>query len=480
MKIHFPTGAVWIALLALATSSATADTRMQVSAASTPVRTQPSSSAPQVGRATSGEILFVARVEGDWAAVSPPDRLDVWLNKDFIEGNRVIAKSIQIRSGPGVQHDIVGTLERGAPVMPRGEEGDWCKIAPPSSVTLWVAKSDLSEITARTTPIREVAVAPKPAPPPEAPAAAPAPAPESRPAPAPEAPAPSYEIAQAPAAPVAPIVPPSAPVVAPQPPPAPPAPVAKVAPSNPKAAEAQAARSSAPAPTPAEPRMAPAAPMAASAAPARPVTETARTPAPPPPVSAPAPQVAPPPPPPVAPTLRPATAIPGPAVRPVATNRPAPAPRPAAKPMAKPSAVPAAKPAPVAPTVPAPAAVVVAQKSKNVDVTVDQALVDDLDLDDSLPGQGKSVQVEGELRNAPFMAASPSRYRLVDTDEDGVLEMVCHIHGDSGELREYIGQTVSIRGREYWVEESDMPVVVVGKIVSLEPEDEAGDEPVMY
>ena len=485
MKINFSTGAVWVALLALATSSATADTRMQVTAASAPVRTQPSSSAPQVGKATAGEILFVSRVEGDWAAVSPPDRLDVWLNKDFIEGNRVIAKSIQIRSGPGVQHDIVGTLERGAPVMPRGEEGDWCKIAPPSSVTLWVAKSDLSEITARTTPIREVAVAPKPAPPPpeaSVPAPAPAPKSESRPEPAPEAPAPSYEIAQAPAVP-APIIPPSAPVVAPQPPPAPPAPVVKVAPSNPKEAEAQAARSSAPAPTPApapaEPRTTPAAPMAASAAPARPVTETVRIPPAPAPLSAPAPQIAPPPPP-AAPTLRPATAIPGPAGRPAATNRPAPASRPAATPMAKPGAVPAsrpaAKPAPAAQTVPAPAAAVVAQKSKNVDVTVDQALVDDLDLDDSLPNQGKSVQVEGELRNAPFMAASPSRYRLVDQDEDGVLEMVCHVHGDPDTLRDYIGKGVSIRGREYWVEESDMPVVVVGKIVPLAP----ADEPVMY
>ena len=395
MKINFSTGAVWVALLALATSSATADTRMQVTAASAPVRTQPSSSAPQVGKATAGEILFVSRVEGDWAAVSPPDRLDVWLNKDFIEGNRVIAKSIQIRSGPGVQHDIVGTLERGAPVMPRGEEGDWCKIAPPSSVTLWVAKSDLSEITARTTPIREVAVAPTPA------------------------------------------------------------------------------------PAPAEPRTTPAAPMAASAAPARPVTETVRIPPAPAPLSAPAPQIAPPPPP-AAPTLRPATAIPGPAGRPAATSRPAPASRPAATPMAKPGAVPAsrpaAKPAPAAQTVPAPAAAVVAQKSKNVDVAVDQALVDDLDLDDSLPNQGKSVQVEGELRNAPFMAASPSRYRLVDQDEDGVLEMVCHVHGDPDTLRDYIGKGVSIRGREYWVEESDMPVVVVGKIVPLAP----ADEPVMY
>ena len=106
---------------------------------------------------------------------------------------------------------------------------------------------------------------------------------------------------------------------------------------------------------------------------------------------------------------------------------------------------------------------------------MDQALVDDLDLAD-LPNQGKPVQVEGELRNAPFMAGSPSRYRLQARNDDGILEMICHIHGDSEVLRDYVGQQVSIRGREYWVEESDMPVVVVGQIVPLSP----ADEPVVY
>lgn len=125
---------------------------------------------------------------------------------------------------------------------------------------------------------------------------------------------------------------------------------------------------------------------------------------------------------------------------------------------------------------PTTASTIAAQKSRNVGAQVDQALVDELDLDESLPNQGKGVQVEGELRNAPFMAASPSRYRLVDEDEDGMLEMVCHIHGDPEQLRPYVGKGISIRGREYWVVGSDMPVVVVGKIVPLASE----NEPVVY
>ena len=113
-------------------------------------------------------------------------------------------------------------------------------------------------------------------------------------------------------------------------------------------------------------------------------------------------------------------------------------------------------------------------------MSVEQALVDDLDLDEDIPDQGKAVQVEGELRNAPFMAASPSRYRLQETN-DGVLEMVCHVHGDSEILRDYVGKGVAIRGREYWVEESDMPVVVVGQIAPLAAnDDEDEDEPVMF
>lgn len=431
MKFSFHAGAA-LALLAALAADAPAETRMQVSAGSTSIRTQPAADAPAVGRATSGEILFVARFEGDWAAVSPPDRIDLWLNKDFIEGNRVIAKSIQLRAGPGVQHPVVGVLERGAPVMPRGEEGDWCRVAAPSSAILWVQKGDLAEVRTRSEPIQQVAPVPEPAkpaptPPPPPPPSAPKPEPIAQP----------VEVAAAAPAPAPAPVPIPAPVPAPQAPP-------RIAPSRPQADLPPSKPAPAPEPVPSAPAAAPArpAPPPAQVA-ARPPAATTR------PASAPRP--------PAAPVLRPATALP-------AQTQPAQASRPAAQ-------VATAPPAPAAPAAAQP-------KPRRTEVEVDSDLVDDLDLED-LPNQGKTVQVEGELRNAPFMAGSPSRYRLQARDEDGVLEMVCHVHGHASQLRPFVGKTIAIRGREYWVEDSDMPVVVVGQIKSLAPVADE-DEPVMF
>ena len=436
MNIRFHAG---LLLFALAASAARAETRMQVSAPSTPIFVQASATSRQIGTAQAGEILFVARTDNGWAAVAPPGRIDLWLNKDFIEGNRVIAKSIQVRSGPGIQYEVVGTLERGAPVMPRGEEGDWCKIEPPSSMVVWVKTADLAEIKPQTTPIREVATV-----------TAPAPAPVAPPEPA---------VASAPEPIAAPVPPASAPA---------PEPIAKIAPSSPGATPLPPAPRSVPIAAPA-----PAAAVAAPAAPAQEIPPAVAAPAAEPakpaaPKPAPKPKPAPVP---AAPTLRPATSLPAPAVTAApAAAQPAPAVAPA-KPAAqrKPS-MPA-----VTKAIPATAGTIAAQKPREVGVEVDQALVDELDLTDE-PGQGKPVQLEGELRNAPFMAASPSRYRLQGQDEDGNLEFICHVHGDSRLLRGYVGQGVAIRGREYWVEESDMPVVVVGQIVPLAP----ADEPVMY
>ncbi len=434
MKISFHAGAA-LALLAALAADAPAETRMQVSAGSTSIRTQPAADAPAVGRATAGEVLFVERVEGDWAAVSPPDRIDLWLNKDFIEGNRVVAKSIQLRSGPGVQHPVVGVLERGAPVMPRGEDGDWCRVAAPSSAILWVRKErfDRSSNARRTHPAsrprsgtgqagaRAETRAPPPAPP----------------APKPEPGAQPVDVAAAAPAP--------APAPAPTPAPAP-QPTPRIAPSQPHATVA-------PVPKP------------TAAVPARPATALAQAPVatvtPPPPARpAGAPR------PPAAPVLRPATALPA-QVPPPAAAKPAPVRRPTPQ-------VAAARVAPTAPTTPAAAQ----PKPRRTEIEVDPALVDDLDLED-LPNQGKTVQVEGELRNAPFMAGSPSRYRLQARDENGVLEMICHVHGDSAQLRPFVGRTIAIRGREYWVADSDMPVVVVGQVEPLVPV-AAEDEPVMF
>jgi uncharacterized protein YgiM (DUF1202 family) len=441
MKVSLLFAVLLLAVLTGDPSAAHAESRMQVAVPSSPVMNQASSGAQSVGSVAAGEILFVSRVEGNWAAVSPPERFTLWLNKDFIEGNRVVAKAIQVRSGPGIQHPVVGMLKRGDPVMPRGEEGDWCKIAPPSSCLLWVSKQDLTEVKARTTPIREVEAVVEPAKPaPVRQSAAPAKK-GTKPAPKRIAPKPAAKPAAKPANPAPPLSP---------------SPV-QIAPSKPRTdtpdrivrrtstrtptattAKAPAPATQAPVVTPARKKKRTQAAARKTVAPSS--TSTAASSS-------------------GTPALRPATALP---------VQPTPPPKKRVRKRKTP-----AKTTPV----PAPAKKVAKPKKQKLSVQVDPALVEDLDLAD-VPTQGKSVQVEGEVRNAPFLTASPSRYRLLDYD-DRVLEMVCHLHGDSTILRQFVGKGVSIRGREYWVENSDMPVVVVGEIIPLAPST-AAEEPVLF
>lgn len=378
---------------------------MQVRSPGARVHSRPESSAPQLGTVPAGDIVFVSRTEGGWAAISPPSSVGVWINTVFVEDARVVAKSIQVRSGPGTNHDIVGTLQRGAPVLPLEESGEWCKISPPSSMTVWVQESNLTAVPEQKEPIREVAP--------------PAPAPEPVPAPAP-APAPQPD-----------------PVAIPAPPPAPapaPAPV-KVAPSKPEPEKP------APKPAPAPRTVVQPKPVQIvhpkPVVPSKPVTQpkpAPRTVAPSRPVVQPAPQPASP-----APVVFPAGQV---ETHPQQTGG-------GFQPMVSPA---------LAGTPP------VREPDAMTEEWVDPALVSDLNLRGDAPYQGHPCRVTGQLRNAPLAQATPSRYRLLVRKGDQVMTR-CYIHGDAATLRPYTGKNVSIRGKEYWVDEdAGTPVVVVGQI----------------
>lgn len=104
-----------------------------------------------------------------------PSELNVWVHRDFIEHDEVVAPRLNIRSGPGVNYSVMGLLERGARIRRRGEFAEWISIVPPDGISVWIS-SDLVEI---------VSPEPPPPPPPPLPAAIPDPAPEPPPAPSP-------------------------------------------------------------------------------------------------------------------------------------------------------------------------------------------------------------------------------------------------------------------------------------------------------
>ena len=143
-----------------------------------------------VGQVEDGEVLEVRATRDDWLEVVPPENMDLWVHKDFVQGGVTIANKLQVRAGPGINYSVVGTLDKGQAVAPRGDFGEWLKIAPPPGASLWVARSYVEPLSAaKPKPLPPaaptVAAAPKPAAETPAPAPRPASPPPSAPGPMP-------------------------------------------------------------------------------------------------------------------------------------------------------------------------------------------------------------------------------------------------------------------------------------------------------
>lgn len=85
-----------------------------------------------------------------------------------------------------------------------------------------------------------------------------------------------------------------------------------------------------------------------------------------------------------------------------------------------------------------------------------------------LEGQGQRVQREGELKPAPFLFGRPSAFRLVK--KEGVqMVTVCYVRGNTAQLNSLMNETLTIFGREYWVQGVKQPVVVLERIERRAP-----------
>lgn len=125
-----------------------------------------------VGQVEDGEVLSAKTFQDEWVEVVPPESLDLWVYREFVKGNAVTGDKLYVRAGPGINYSVVGTLQRGTVVAPRGEFGEWLKIAPPPECSLWVSRTYVSSPVPPSAPVREAEVAA--APPPPSPVAVPA------------------------------------------------------------------------------------------------------------------------------------------------------------------------------------------------------------------------------------------------------------------------------------------------------------------
>ncbi len=149
----------------------------------------------------------------------------------------------------------------------------------------------------------------------------------------------------------------------------------------------------------------------------------------------------------------------------------APAPKPpeaaAQPPPAKPGALPpppAAHEAPAVRVVPPPApravAAVAEREAAKPYVPTDVRLA-------PVDNQGRVVIREGRVRTVVFMFRQPSRFHLVTT-KGYHSETLCFLRGNDAQLKTMEGRRLRIKGREYIVQGSRYPMVVVDQIMLLD------------
>jgi len=85
-----------------------------------------------------------------WAKISYPASASVWVHSLYVDSatKTVKPKKLNVRSGPGENYTIVGSLKAGDAVTATGSKGDWIAIEPPTGATAFVAAKLLHQVIA--------------------------------------------------------------------------------------------------------------------------------------------------------------------------------------------------------------------------------------------------------------------------------------------------------------------------------------------
>jgi uncharacterized protein YgiM (DUF1202 family) len=87
-----------------------------------------------------------------WAKILLPTNTLVWINTTFVNSatKTVRAKKLNVRSGPGENYSVLGSLKEGDTVKELAMENDWVKIEAPADAYAFVAAQFLKQ---ETTPV---------------------------------------------------------------------------------------------------------------------------------------------------------------------------------------------------------------------------------------------------------------------------------------------------------------------------------------
>jgi SH3-like domain-containing protein len=114
------------------------------------VRGGPSKNHFPVGRLARGAEVEVLRQTFDWYQIKPPAGVFCWIHKNYVTldatgkagvvtGDNVNVRGDSIQGHDPVKSDVVDRLSKGAHVTVVGTQGDWLRIEPPATASVFVS-----------------------------------------------------------------------------------------------------------------------------------------------------------------------------------------------------------------------------------------------------------------------------------------------------------------------------------------------------
>lgn len=90
-----------------------------------------------------------------WAKIRYPESASAWVHSLYVDPatKTVKPKKLNVRSGPGENYTIVGSLKAGDVVNQTGSSGNWLQIQPPQEATAFVAAKLLRQEIAQPPPL---------------------------------------------------------------------------------------------------------------------------------------------------------------------------------------------------------------------------------------------------------------------------------------------------------------------------------------
>ena len=111
---------------------------VQVSSDGVNLRLGPGNDHEVIAQAVKGQPLTVLGEEADWVRVVAPSGIDVWVHGELLDGQTVNVPKLLMRTGPGSHCPALGELVQGDQVTIRDRSGEWVRIEPDGRACVWI------------------------------------------------------------------------------------------------------------------------------------------------------------------------------------------------------------------------------------------------------------------------------------------------------------------------------------------------------